>query len=140
MNAVPRLLGRDAEFDQVTALLDAAIRGVGGALVVTGEPGIGKTALLRAVAEARRPGTVRFLRAAGSQFEAELAYATLHQLLSPLLPRLTELESPYRKALSVALGLGEGPPPDRYRVGVAPLPRLPVLGDAPARGRLVCRA
>jgi DNA-binding CsgD family transcriptional regulator len=130
MNAVPRLLGRDAEFDQVTALLDAAIRGVGGALVVTGEPGIGKTALLRAVAEARRPGTVRFLRAAGSQFEAELAYATLHQLLSPLLPRLTELESPYRKALSVALGLGEGPPPDRYRVGVALLAWLTIVGDA----------
>lgn len=98
------LYGRDAELRRIVAVLDAARSGDGRALVIRGEAGIGKTALLdAALAEARAGGTV--LRAAGVESEVELGFGGLHQLLGPVLPRLDLLPAPRAGAVRHALGL-----------------------------------
>jgi hypothetical protein len=91
----------------------------GGALVVRGEPGVGKSALLEYVVE--RASGCRVARTAGVQSEMELAFAGLHQLCAPLLDRLGRLPGPQREALGVAFGLTGGEAPDRFLVGVAVL-------------------
>jgi DNA-binding CsgD family transcriptional regulator len=102
------LIGRESEQARIEALLRRARDGHGGGLVVRGEPGIGKTALL-GYAEAQAAG-MRVLRARGVEAEAELAFAGLHELLRPLLPLLDQLPPPQAAALAGALGLG--PPID----------------------------
>jgi DNA-binding CsgD family transcriptional regulator len=113
------LIGRDAELatihaflvgaDQVRAGLVGAGRR-GGALVLVGDAGVGKTALLEAaVADAADSG-VRTLRASGVEFESEISFAGLHQLLLPVLDRVAELPDGQREALTAALGLGTGGP------------------------------
>src|ERR1043165_3898420 len=88
-------------------------------LVLRGEPGIGKTALLEYLA-ARAVGC-RVIRAAGIESEMELNFAGLHQLCGPLLDRLEHLPGPQAGALATAFGLDTGDPPDRFLVGLAVL-------------------
>ena len=112
------LVGRGAEIDVLESFVDRAGR-AGEALVVVGDVGVGKTALLDRAA--RRAGSLGFtvVRAAGAEFEAEISFSALHQSLLPLLGGIETLRPLYRDALSVALGLGEGRPPDRLVVSGA---------------------
>jgi hypothetical protein len=134
----PALLGRTRE----SALLDGLIwdirRSTSRSLVLRGEAGIGKTALLRHLVEAASDLTV--LRAAGVESEMELAFAGLHQLCRPLLDGLARIPAPQREALEIVFGLSAGAAPDRFLVGLAVLslfseeaeerPLLCVLDDA----------
>ena len=111
------LLDRRTELDALERLLAGAREGQGGAFVVHGEPGIGKTALLDAAHEAA--AGFRVLQAVGVENEMDLAYATLQQLCAPLLSRLDNLPDPQRDALSVAFGLRVGSAPNPFVVGLA---------------------
>jgi len=115
----PGLRDREAE----RAVLDQFVAGVrageGQALVVRGEPGVGKTALLGELAGQAQG--CRVVRAAGVQSEMEFAFAGLHQLLAPMLNRVERLPVPQRDALRTAFGISAGPPPDRFLVGLAVL-------------------
>ena len=102
-------------------------------LVLRGEAGVGKTALLRHLSEAATG--CRIARASGVESEMELAFAGLHALCAHMLDRLERLPSPQRDALSTAFGLSEGPPPDRFLVGLAV---LSLLADAAEEQPLVC--
>jgi DNA-binding CsgD family transcriptional regulator len=114
-------------------LLDAARAGESRLLVVRGDPGVGKTALLDYLA-GRASGS-RVAHAAGVEAEMELAYAGLHQLLTPMLDRLERLPDPQREALATAFGLSVGPAPDRFLVGLA---TLSLLADAAEEHPLLC--
>jgi DNA-binding CsgD family transcriptional regulator len=130
---LPELAGRNAlcrELDQLVAAVGA---GQSRALVLRGEPGIGKTALLDYLA-AHAPGC-RVARAAGVQSELELAFAGLHQLCAPMLDHLDNVAAPQRAALQTALGLSAGLAPDRFLVGLAV---LSLLSDVAQRKPLLC--
>jgi len=113
------------------ALLDelrADIRnGTSRSLVLRGEAGIGKTALLEYLARPASDLTV--LRAVGVDSEMELAYASLHQLCLPLLVELEKLPAPQQEALRVVFGLSTGPAPDRFLVGLAVLGLLSSVAE-----------
>src|ERR1044072_5508831 len=127
------LKGRIAECRALDQLLDAVRAGKSESLVVRGEPGIGKTALLE---HAIGSGAdLRLLRASGVESEVELAFAGLHQLCSPLLDRLGRLPGPQQQALSVAFGMREGAAPDRFIVGLA---ALGLLSDAAEGQPVLC--
>src|SRR3954447_4269798 len=111
----PTLRGRADECVLLDTLVDAIRWGEGRSLVVRGEAGIGKTALLDYLA--RSASTLTVLRAMGVESEMELAYAGLHQLCASLLDRLDLLPTPQRQALEVAYGLSVGGAPDRFLVG-----------------------
>ncbi|MDI5978262.1 helix-turn-helix transcriptional regulator [Amycolatopsis magusensis] len=120
------LRGRQAEQDTITALLGRARDGISGALVVRGEPGIGKTSLLdHAAAQA---GDLRVLRGTGIESEAELPFAGLHLLLRPVLDRLDALPELQRRALAGAFGLGESGDGDRFLIGAGVLTLLAEQG------------
>ncbi len=115
------------------SFIDAVRSGESRVLVVRGEPGEGKTALLDHLAG--QASGFRVERAAGVQSEMELAFAGLHQLCAPMLDRLNRLPAPQRVALRTAFGFTVGPPPDRFLVGLAVLGLLSeVAGERP----LVC--
>jgi DNA-binding CsgD family transcriptional regulator len=116
------LYGRDAERDRIGELLDAARASQGGALLVRGEPGIGKTALLEDARE--RAADMHLLEAHGVESESELPFAALHQLLRPALGRLDALPPPQAAALRGALGLSERTGDDRFLVSLAALTLL----------------
>lgn len=101
------LFGRDAELARLAAFLDG-----GAAVLLEGEPGVGKSALLTATADRAEARGMRVLRASGSEFEADIGYAALNQLLLPLYDRLPRLAADQREALTVALGFGAGAPPE----------------------------
>jgi DNA-binding CsgD family transcriptional regulator len=134
------LVGRSAESAVLAAFLERALD-TGAALLVTGEPGVGKTALLETVVGDAAASGATVLRAAGVEFEAEVGFAGLNQLLLPLLDHLEALPEPHRDALLVALGLGAGPSPHRLLVSAAVLglltraaesrPVLVVVDDVP---------
>jgi DNA-binding CsgD family transcriptional regulator len=106
----------------------AAVRGgESRVVVVSGEPGVGKTALLESVI-ASAPG-FRVLRAAGVESEMELAFAALQQLCAPMLDRLDRLPAPQQDALGVAFGLRAGNAPDRFLVGLAVLSLLAEVAE-----------
>ena len=107
--------------------------GEGRALVVRGEPGVGKTMLLDYLAG--RASGCRVARAVGVQSEMELAFAGLHQLCAPMLDHAESLPGPQREALRTALGLAAGPVPDRFLVGLAV---LGLLSETAAERPLVC--
>jgi DNA-binding CsgD family transcriptional regulator len=118
-----RLTGRNTEcgvLDQLVEVVRHA--GESRALVVHGEPGVGKTALLEYLA-GHAPGC-RVARATGVQSEMELAFSGLHQLCAPMLDRLEALPVPHRDALRTALGMSAGPAPDRFLIGLAVLSLL----------------
>ncbi|HUE26834.1 MAG TPA: AAA family ATPase, partial [Solirubrobacteraceae bacterium] len=114
-------------------LVDAVRGGKGRALVVRGEPGVGKTALLEYVVE-RAPDCC-LVRAAGVQSEMELAFAGLYQLLAPMLGHLHLLPAPQRDALRTAFGFGPGSTPDRFLVAMAV---LSLLSDVAEEQPLIC--
>jgi DNA-binding CsgD family transcriptional regulator len=127
------LFGRQRERGVLNRLLVGARDGHGGAIVVLGEPGIGKTALIeQAVTSAQ---DFRVLRAAGQDGETELAYAALLQLCAPGLDRLVRLPTPQRDAMKVAFGLCTGDPPDRLLVALA---LLTLLSEMAAERPLLC--
>jgi DNA-binding CsgD family transcriptional regulator len=127
------LRGRRRECDLLDRLLDAVRAGESPTLVVRGEPGVGKTALLDYLAE--QASGCRVARAVGVQSEMELAYAGVHQLLTPMLDRLQRLPGPQRAALRTAFGISPGSPPDRFVVGLAV---LSLLADAAGDHPLLC--
>ena len=96
----------------------------GAALLLTGEPGVGKTALLDAAQERAMAAGVRVLRPAGAQFEADVSFSGLNQVLLPLGEELAGLSAVQRDALKVAQGLTAGPPSDRLVVSNAALALL----------------
>ena len=123
---VPALLDREAERVALDGLLEDLRSGRGRALVVRGEAGVGKSALLEYAVEA---AGMRVARAAGVESEMELAFAGLHLLCAPLLDRLEGLPGPQRDALGVAFGLREGTAPDRFMVGLAVLNLLAEMAE-----------
>jgi predicted ATPase len=127
------LRGRRAECQQIDQLIEAVRAGKSRALVIRGEDGVGKCALLEYLA-AEASGC-RVVRVAGVQAEAELAFAGLHQLCSPLLGRLDRIPPPQRDALDTAFGVRAGPAPDRFPLGLA---LLSLLAEAAAARPLVC--
>ena len=117
------LRGRRSECETLDRIVAAVLAGDSGALVLRGEPGVGKTALLDYLeAQASR---CQVVRAAGVESEMELPFAALHQLCLPMLDGLSLLPEPQRDALSTAFGLSRsGEPPDRFLVGLATLTLL----------------
>jgi DNA-binding CsgD family transcriptional regulator len=133
-----RLLGRSRELEVLERLPAGARDGRGAVLVVHGEAGVGKTALLDRVAGAAED--FRIVRVAGVEGEMELPFAAAQQLCAPFLDAAEQLPPPQREALDVAFGLGSGPVPSRFLVGLAVLgllsavaaerPLLAVVDDA----------
>src|SRR5277367_3715051 len=117
-----QLYGRDAELAALSDLLDQARQGTSGTLVLRGDPGIGKTALVSHIAT--RAGGFRVIRGTGIEEEAELPFAGLHLLLRPALDRIDALPDVQAEALRGALGLAKAGPADRFLVGLAVLSLL----------------
>ena len=120
-------IGRTSERVVLDGLLATVREGQSGALVIRGEAGIGKTALLRHAA--RQASGFRVAQVTGVQAEMELPFAGTHQLCAPLLSHLDALPRPQRDALTVALGLASGPVPDRFLVGLAVLGLLSAVAE-----------
>jgi DNA-binding CsgD family transcriptional regulator len=127
------LVDRRTECSALDSLIGSARGGMGRALVLRGEPGIGKTALLEYAIESA--SGFRIARAVGVESEMELAFAALHQLCAPVLDRLERLPGPQRDALGVAFGLRAGEAPDRFLVGLAV---LSLLSEVAAERPLLC--
>ena len=127
------LHGRRNECATLAGLLQRVRDGHSAVLVLRGEAGIGKTALLEFVAE--QAAGCRVARAVGVQAEMELAFAGLHHLCAPLLGRIDTLPAPQREALAVAFGLQDGTAPDRFLVALAV---LSLLADAAEVEPLMC--
>ncbi|MGW6929417.1 helix-turn-helix transcriptional regulator [Lentzea sp. NPDC054927] len=121
------LLGRRTEGETLDRLLTQARTGAGQVLVLRGEAGIGKTALLDHVSG--RASGFRVARAAGVESESAFPYAGLHQLCVPFLDRLDRLPAPQREALGTAFGMASGPRPTRFMVGLAVLTLLAEVAD-----------
>src|SRR3981081_1039108 len=128
-----QLLGRERQRVALDRLLEAAHGGHGGVLVVHGEPGVGKTALLEYAGEAGRE--FRVVQTAGVEGEMELPYAALQQLCSPILELMGGLPMPPADALAVAFGLRAGAPPSPFLVGLA---ALGLLSEASEERALLC--
>ncbi|WP_055589376.1 helix-turn-helix transcriptional regulator [Streptacidiphilus griseoplanus] len=126
-------LGRRAECALFDRWQDAVRSGRGGALVVLGEPGIGKSALLDHMASTA--AGFRVVRAAGVEAEAELPFGVLHQVCAPLMTALERLPEPQQNALAAAFGLRTGPAPDRFMLGLAV---LGLLSEAATRQPVIC--
>jgi DNA-binding CsgD family transcriptional regulator len=130
------LIGRHAETRALDELIDDVRSGRSRVLVVRGECGLGKTALLDWLERrAEHAGDCQVLRAAGVEAEMELAFAGLHQLLAPILPRLDNLPSPQRDALQMAFGFCAGAAPDRFFIALAV---LSLLADTAQQQPLIC--
>ncbi|MGW4636778.1 AAA family ATPase, partial [Nocardia sp. NPDC004415] len=125
------LHGRDAEQARIDELLAAARAGRSGALVLRGEAGIGKSALLDYAAAQGVPT----VRSAGIESEAELPFAALHLLVRPGMALVPGLPPRQREALEAAFGLGDGTPADRMLIGLAV---LTLLAEEAADGPLLC--
>src|SRR6202012_6156748 len=125
--------GRRVEREALERLLAAVRGGQSRVLVVSGEPGVGKTALVESAI-----GSVsgfRVMRAVGVESEMEVACAALQQLCGPMLDRLDRLPAPQQEALGVAFGLRAGNAPDRFLVGLAV---LSLLAEVAEEQPLVC--
>jgi DNA-binding CsgD family transcriptional regulator len=128
-----KLVGRHAEREVLDRLIEAVRAGGSRALVLSGEAGVGKTALLDYLAG--RASEYRVERAVGVQSEMELPFAALHQLCAPMLEKLQALPAPQRDALEIAFGMSSGSAPDRFLVGLAV---LSLLSEAAEEQPLVC--
>ena len=113
------LRGRTSECALLDDFVSAIRRGESRSVVLRGEAGIGKTALLEYLVTSA--SDLRVVRAVGVESEMELAFASLHQLCAPLLDRIEELPAPQRRALETVFGLSDGTAPDRFFVGLAVL-------------------
>src|SRR5438874_5056496 len=133
MTGQPTFRDRDLERTALDRLLDGVRVGEGRVLVIRGEAGVGKSALLDYLTE--RASDCRVAQAAGSEYEAELAYAGLHQLCAAMLELRERLPAPQREALETAFGLAVNPPPDRFVVGLA---LLGLLSEVAEKQPLVC--
>jgi DNA-binding CsgD family transcriptional regulator len=120
--AVPGLCGRGDEREVLEQLWERARAGHSSVLILSGESGVGKTALLDYLQE--QASGCRIARAGGVESEMELAFAGLQQLCAPMLERLDHLPAPQRDALQLIFGLSEGTAPDRFLVGLALLSLL----------------
>jgi DNA-binding CsgD family transcriptional regulator len=122
------LRGRRSECQVLDRLLERVRTGESQALVLRGEAGVGKTALLQYLVE--RASECRVARVAGVESEMELAFAGVQQLCGPFLDRLGDLPDPQRVALTTAFGLASGDPPDQFLVGLAVLSLLAEVAEA----------
>src|ERR687898_1030154 len=127
------LLGRAGERQVLDGLLENVRGGQSAVLVIRGEAGVGKTALMHYCA--RQASGFRVARIAGVESEIELPFAGLHQLCAPMLGRLGALPQPQQVALGVALGRSSGPAPDRFLVALA---ALGLLAEVAAERPLLC--
>ncbi len=128
-----RLVDRCVEKKALDALLDSVRAGMSGALVLRGEPGIGKSALLDYAVE--RAADLQIVRTVAVESENTLGFAAVHQLLVPLLPAMDRLPEPQRQAIGVAFGLVSGPPANPFLVGLAV---LTLLSDASEVRPVLC--
>jgi predicted ATPase len=128
-----RLLGRRSECAALDELVASVRAGPSRALVLCGEAGVGKSALLEYLVQ--HASGCGIARAVGVESEMELAYAGLQQLCAPFLDRLERLPGPQRGALGTAFGLRDGTAPDRFLVGLAV---LSLLSDIAEKRPLVC--
>jgi DNA-binding CsgD family transcriptional regulator len=132
-SAWPGLHGRRRECEKLEQLVANVRGGMSQVLVLRGDAGIGKSALLEHLS--RRASGCRIVRSAGVESEMELAFAGLHQLCAPFLDRLDRLPAPQRDALGTAFGLREGNSPDRFLTGLAV---LSLLRDVAEEQPLIC--
>src|SRR6476661_5801990 len=130
-----QLLGREREQTAIDRLVESARDGRGGVLVVHGEPGVGKTALLDDLVE--KAGSLRIVRTAGVEGEMELPFAAVQQLCAPISAFGERLPDPQRDALEVAFGLRPGPAPNPFLVALAV---LGLLSEAARERPLLCVA
>jgi DNA-binding CsgD family transcriptional regulator/tetratricopeptide (TPR) repeat protein len=133
MGAIGMLVGRAKEVGALAEVLSAVRDGLSAVLVLRGECGTGKTALLDWAT--RAAGEMRVARAAAVESEMDLGFAGLHQLLVPFLGEVGRLPPPQRDALQAAFGLAVGPPPDRFLVGLA---TLTLLTEAASSRPVLC--
>src|ERR1700740_2468498 len=127
------LLGREREREVLDRLLVGARHGLGGPLLIHGEAGVGKTALLEYTVKSG--SEFRIVRTVGVEGEMELAFAALQQLCRPFLELIERLPDPQRDAVGVAFGLAGGPAPNPFLVGVAV---LGLLAEAARKQPLLC--
>jgi DNA-binding CsgD family transcriptional regulator len=127
------MLGREHEQRQMGQLIGGARNRRGGALLVLGEPGIGKTSLLESATTSL--AGVTLLRVDGYEVERQVPFAAIQRLLIPLRSLLTELPTQHQQALRIAAGAAIGPPPDRFLVGLGVLGLLAAAG---AQTPVVC--
>jgi hypothetical protein len=133
MHHAPAFQGRSSEREVLDRLLENVRGGESGVLVIRGQPGVGKSALLHYAA--READGFRVARTAGVESEMELPFAALHQLCAPMLDRLDALPRPQQRALGVAFGLTAGDTPDRFLVALA---ALSLLAEVGAERPLLC--
>src|SRR5215216_3015599 len=129
----PAFRGRASERQALDRLVADAHASRSGVLVIRGQAGVGKTALMRYAAE--RASGFRIAQVSGVESEMELPFAALHQLCAPLLDRLDALPAPQQEALRVALGVVSGAAPDRFLVGLA---TLTLLAEVAEQQPLLC--
>lgn len=129
------LLGRHAECRRIEQLLGEAKAGSSGTLVVRGEAGIGKTALLEQLHTRSKEVGFRVETSTGIEAETQFAYAGLHQVCAPLIDHMPALPEPQQLALGVALGRNTGSAPDRFLVGLA---TLGLFSEAAEKSGLLC--
>ena len=129
------LVGRSAEREALRGLLARAAEGFSGAVVLRGEPGAGKTALLEDVVAAAAAAGLQTARLTGVEPETQLGYAGLHRLLLPFASRLDRLPAPQRDALRSTFGIMAGPPVDRFLVALG---ALTLLADVASAAPLLC--
>ena len=128
------LVGRSTEREVLAGLLARAAGGFSGALVLRGEPGVGKSTLLDHAAAAAAGG-MRISRLTGLESETQLGYAALHRFLLPFRGQLDRLPGPQREALRSTFGLIAGPPADRFLVALGV---LTLLADVASQAPLLC--
>jgi DNA-binding CsgD family transcriptional regulator/tetratricopeptide (TPR) repeat protein len=131
----PALTNRHSEREALDRLVAAVRAGESRALVVRGDPGVGKSALLEYLGWRASGAGCRVARATGMQSEMELAFAGLHQLCAPMLGHLDSIPVPQRDALRIAFGVAAGQVPDRFFVGLAV---LSLLSEVAVEGPLIC--
>jgi len=129
------LVGRADECTQIDELLDSIRSGSSGTLVVRGEAGVGKTALLDYAVN--RADGFRIVRLTGVESERDLGFAALHRLLFPMLDQIGQLPSVQREALNSALALTAGPPANPYLVGLAVISMTAIAVGADGRALYV---
>jgi DNA-binding CsgD family transcriptional regulator len=114
------LVGRDAELKVLTGMV-SRVSDHGGAIIVLGEPGVGKSSLLQATADRSRSSGLQVLQTTGVETEAQLPFAGLHQLVRPLLDSLDQLPRVQRQAIRAAFGGETAAPPERFMIALAAL-------------------